>query len=127
MSILKITSLRIRLLLQLRTLDTLTRDSLPQYHKSITDLLVGAPDRDVALIVRAFHQSIGRDSGARNVVDLFKALPPLSDNVGGGRIWDGHSHEVTVRFTLLRERLCKVEGEGIRRDSTLLGRFFLLG
>ena len=60
-------------------------------------------------------------------MDLFKALPPLSDNVGGGRIWDGHSHEVTVGFTLLRERLCEVEGEGIRRDSTLLGRFFLLG
>jgi len=107
--------------------DPLARNPLPQHHKGVTDLFVGASNSDVALIMRTFDQGVGRDPGARNVVDLFKALPPLPDNVCSRRIGNGHSHEVTVRFTLLREDLCKVEGEGIQRYSVLLGRFVLLG
>jgi len=34
--------------------DALPRDPLPQYDEGITDLLIGAPDRDVALFARAF-------------------------------------------------------------------------
>jgi len=85
------------------------------------------PDRDMVLIARTFDQRIGRDPGARDVVDLFKALPSLPNNMCSRRIGNGHSHKVTVRFTLLREGLCEVEGEGVQRYSLLLGRFFLLG
>jgi hypothetical protein len=68
-------------------------------------LLVGAPDRDVALIARAVCQSVGRDPSARNVMDLLKALPPLPDNVAGRCVGDGNGHEVSVGFALLRECL----------------------
>ena len=40
----------------------------------------------------------------------------MSDNVGSSGIRYGHCYEVTVRFSLLRESLSEVEGEGVRRD-----------
>jgi hypothetical protein len=106
--------------------DVFARNPLSQHHEGITDLLIGTSDSDVALVTRTFHQGVGGDSSAGNVVDLFKAFPPLPDNVRGRCIRDGHGNEVTVGFTLLREGLSEVEGEGIRRDRFLLGRFFFL-
>jgi len=124
---LELASGRLRFLLRLRGVDLLACNPLLHHHKGVTDLFVGASNSDVAFIVRTLDQSIGRDPGARDVVDLFKALPPLPNNVCSRHIGNGHSHEVTVRFTLLREGLCEVEGEGVRRYSVLLGRFVLLG
>jgi len=81
----------------------------------------------MALVVWARLQRISRDPSARDVVELFKPLAPLPDNVGHSRIWNGYGHEVMVRLSLLREGLCEVEGEAFRRYRGLLDRAFLLG
>jgi len=60
-------------------------------------------------------------------MELFKPLAPLPNNMGHSHIWNGYGHEVMVGFSLLREGLCKVEGEAFRRYRGLLGRAFLLG
>jgi len=40
--------------LWLRVVDVLSRDPLLQHNEGITDLFIGAPNRDVALFTRAF-------------------------------------------------------------------------
>ena len=72
---------QLHFVLQLSGVDLLARDPLPQHHEGDTDLFISALNRDVALIARTFDQSVGRDPGTRNVMDLFKALPPLPNNV----------------------------------------------
>ena len=44
--------------LRRRTVDTLARHLLTQYYEGITDLLIGAPNRDVVLITQARCESI---------------------------------------------------------------------
>jgi hypothetical protein len=110
----------------LRGSDFLSSNPLAQHHKGVTDLEVGTSNRDVALVPRARGQRIGVDSGARNVVDLFKALPALTDNVLGRRVRYDDCDEVAVGLALRRERLSKGEGDGIWKGSSLPGRTFLL-
>jgi hypothetical protein len=81
----------------------------------------------MALVARAGCKSISGDPSTRNVVELFKPLAPAPDNVSRSRIRYGHGNEMTIGFSLLREGLSEVEGEGVRRDRSLLGRAFLLG
>jgi len=76
---LKLTSSRLRFLLRLRSVDPLMRNPLPQHNEGVTDLFVGAPNGDVALIARTFDQGVGRDPGARNVVDLSRRPVCISD------------------------------------------------
>jgi len=45
---LELTSSQLRLLLRLRSVDALSRDPLPQHNEGVTDLFIGAPNRDVA-------------------------------------------------------------------------------
>jgi len=59
-------------------------------------------------------------------VELLKPLAPLPNNVCRSRIRYGYGYEVTVGLSLLRECLCEVEGEAVRRYSGLLGRAILL-
>jgi hypothetical protein len=100
--------------------------ALAQYYESISDLEVGTSNRDVTLVTRARGQSVGVDSSARDIVDLFKALATLTDYVHSGVVRNHHRYEMTIGFTLRREGLSKGEGDGGRRDSALLGRTFLL-
>ena len=81
----------------------------------------------MALIMQARLQHVSQDLSARNVMELFKPLAPLPDNVGHSCIRNGYGYEVMVRLSLLREGLCEVEGEAFRRYKGLLGRAFLLG
>jgi len=113
--------------LRLRGSDFLSSNPLAQHHKGISDLKIGTSDRDMALVVRARGQSIGIDSSARYVVDLFKALPALTDNVLSRRIRNNDRDEVAIGLALHRERLSKGEGDGIWKGSSLPGRAFLLG
>ena len=71
--------------------------------------------------------NVGVNSSARNVVDLFKALPALADNVLGRRVRDDDRDKVAIGLALCRERLSKGEGDGIWKGSILPGRTFLLG
>jgi hypothetical protein len=75
----------------------------------------------MALVTRVGGQCVRSNSGTRKVVDLFQTLASLSDNMRGQCIRDGHSHEVAVGFSLLREGLSKVEGE-VGKGSGLRGR-----
>jgi len=68
----------------------------------------------MALVAWARLQHVSQDPSARDVVELFKPLAPLPDNVGCSRIRNGYGHEVMVGLSLLREGLCKVEGEAFR-------------
>ena len=114
-------------LLHLRGVYPFLGYTLAQYYKSISDLKVGTSNRDVALITRACGQSIGMDLSTRNIVDLFKALATLTDYMHGRVIRNHHCYKMAIGFTLHREGLSKREGDGSSRDSTLLGRAFLLG
>ena len=48
---LKLACGRLHFLLRHRSVDPLARDPLPQHNEGVTDLFVGALDRDMALIV----------------------------------------------------------------------------
>lgn len=112
----------VRPLCRLRGANALTRHPLSQDHKGVTDLGVGPSNRDVALIARAAFDSISSNPSARDVVDLFQSVTASADDVCSDRIRDRHSDQVTVGFSLLRERLSKVEGDGLRRCSSDLLR-----
>ena len=84
--------------LRLRGSDFLSSNPLAQYHEGITDLEVGTSNRDVALVVRAACHGKGVDSSTRNIMDLFKTLPTLTDNVLGRSIRNNDRDEVAVDF-----------------------------
>lgn len=100
---------------------TLAGNALPEDHKGLTELRLGASYRDVAvdgLTIRESESVLENEHGdpcARNVGDLFKAsaLPP--DNVTDERVrdHDGHFESRGGVSSLRREFLSEGQGEGV--------------
>jgi hypothetical protein len=99
--------------------DALVSEMLAEDDEALTDLGVGTPDRDMALVRRSILHDEGRDTSARDVGDLFKAaaLSPNYVTDNSVRNDDGHLVEGAI---LRRVVLCEGERQGSGGDSTRL-------
>jgi hypothetical protein len=110
--------LRLRCLRSLRGAHTLTSEALTDDDEGVSDLSVGAPDSDVALVGRAILQSEGGDPSTRNVGDLLEAAALTSNHMTDDGVRKDDGQLEAVGLALCRQGLSKGQGQGGGGDGS---------